>query len=612
MSRPKTNDEGFTQSWNKAVAWAQTQGISASDYLPVYQMDQTRLQQYGSYMSAGERNRAILAAANPNDVTPAPSDNPSPSNVFDNARSDLASIVTGLEPQHLVTGLFDTVKNTVEAVADPRKEDGSNIETTAANWMQNTLLSFVPGMYDVGTYLRADPKLTGAAGFAALADHPLIALMDLLPADKGLSGVLSKTGIGETIAEKGGQTAAQMAEKGLPSAFSKMLTNHVTGVQGFKPGSAAEGIQNLTIGDRLQLRLQDSRLGTSTAVQHLMKEYMLGNQIPTQVLQNTLAPAMDAFSSLSPEDQKTFQGLALAQNSGKNIQDLLKDPKLPVTVKAAYKEFLDTVEFQTEEHLVGRGGGGPDVTPVRKPDGTIGMYSSKQSTEVIGARDALAAGRRELLDNPRWGFEATDKLMEGLNKTDSGLVQLAPQLDKLRNTALNQIPKDDALLENVTKEFTPQGAKKSDILSFRKKSDQAKYMMGPEGPVDQLIQAMQNGEDDKILSFAPLLKKKMSTWYEHRIDVEDKSLSPETRKAFGAVKTMVDQIEQIAKNREDERRSGQADHRGRGSDGPGGAGVQDPGQGRDQEPWRPGTFRNGRSSGPRPGPPSRRSTPPGS
>ena len=53
---------------------------------------------------------------------------------------------------------------------------------------------------------------------------------------------------------------------------------------GFGPEGAAEGLHNLTVGERMQLRLQDSRLGTSAAVQHLMKEYMLGNQIPTQIL----------------------------------------------------------------------------------------------------------------------------------------------------------------------------------------------------------------------------------------------------------------------------------------------------------------------------------------
>lgn len=549
MSHPKTNDEAFTQDWNKAVAWAQTQGISASDYLPVYQMDQTRLQQYGSYMSAGERNRAILAAANPNDVTPAPSDNPSPSNVFDNARSDLASIVTGLEPQHLVTGLFDTVKNTVEAVADPRKEDGSNIETTAANWMQNTLLSFVPGLYDVGTYLRADPKLTGAAGFAALADHPLVSLLDLIPADKGFTGVLSKTAAGERLAEAGGQTAAQMAEHGLPSAFSKMLTNHVTSKEGFGPGSAAEGVHNLTVGERLQLRLQDSRLGTSAAVQHLMKEYMLGNQIPTAILQNALAPAMDAYSALSEDDKKTFQGLKTAQDKGGDIQQLLKDPKLPLTVVDAFKKMLDAKDFLTQEELVGHGGDDPGITAVTRPDGSQGFYSSKQVDEVFKARDALADGRRELVEDPR-GLDNTDHLMEALNRTDSAQVTLGSDLDKLRQTALAQVPKDDALLENATQEFTPVGKKKPEILQFRKKKDQASYLFGPQGPVDQLVQAMTKGEDDKVQSYIPILRKQMSRWYEHSVDVEDAALSPETRQAFTAVKTMIDKIEEISKNRQ--------------------------------------------------------------
>ena len=454
-----------------------------------------------------------------------------------------------MEPQHLITGLFDTVKNTVEAVADPGREKGANIEDTAANWMQNTLLSFVPGLYDVGTYLRADPKLTGAAGFAALADHPLVSLLDVIPADASAAGALAKTSLGERIAEAGGQTAAQMGEHGLPSAFAKMLTNRTTKEVGFGPEGAAEGLHKLTVGERMQLRLQDSRLGTSAAVQHLMKEYMLGNQIPTQILQNTMTPALDAFESLSPDEQKMMQGLKLAQDQGADISQLLKDPKLPTTVVDAYQKLLDAKNFLTQEELVGHGGEDAGVDAVTRPDGSQGLYSSKQAKQVTDPRDALADARRELVEDPR-GIDNTDKLMDTLNKTDSAQVKLGSDLDKLRQTALDQVPKDDSLLENATQEFTPVGKKKPQTLQFRKKKDQASYLFGPEGPVDQLVQAMTKGEDDKVQSYIPMLRKQMSRWYEHSVDVEDASLAPETRQAFTAVKTMVDQIEEISKNRQ--------------------------------------------------------------
>ena len=133
------------------------------------------MNQYGVPMSVGERSRAIIAANNPNAVTSAPSDNPQPSNVLGNAKRDLGMIFTGLEPAvYLLTNLFDTTKNTIADIADPARLTGPNVGTTVANWLQNTLLSFVPGAYDIGTVLRADPTLSGDAGFKALAKDPLI------------------------------------------------------------------------------------------------------------------------------------------------------------------------------------------------------------------------------------------------------------------------------------------------------------------------------------------------------------------------------------------------------------------------------------------------------
>ena len=85
----------------------------------------------------------------------------------------------GLEPNHLVANLWDTTTNTLKDIADPKRIEGKNAGTTVANLLQNTLVSFVPGAYDIGTILRADPTLSGTAGFKALAHDPLIAVMDV-------------------------------------------------------------------------------------------------------------------------------------------------------------------------------------------------------------------------------------------------------------------------------------------------------------------------------------------------------------------------------------------------------------------------------------------------
>ena len=67
-------------------------------------------------------------------------------------------------------------------------------DATASNILQDTLLSFVPGAYDLGTFLRAGG---GAAGLSAEAEHPLVALLDILPAgsSKLVSGALADSAI---------------------------------------------------------------------------------------------------------------------------------------------------------------------------------------------------------------------------------------------------------------------------------------------------------------------------------------------------------------------------------------------------------------------------------
>jgi hypothetical protein len=544
MSRPKTVDESFSSEWNKAVAWAQTQGISASAYIPVYQEDASRLQNGYDPMSAAERNRAILAANNPNDVTPSPSDNPQPTSVFDNARNDLASIVTGLEPQHLVTGLFDTLKNTVEAVADPEKEEGANLGTTAANWLQNTLLSFVPGMYDIGTVLRADPNLSGSEGFSALADHPLVSLLDIMPADLG--GVVAKTAMGARLAEMGGETAEQAAEHGVTKGFVKALTNRVSGI-GIKPGSAAAGISDVTIGDRIQTWLQDSRLGTSAPVQQFVKEYMTNNQLATGIYQNMMAPALDAYSALTPEEQKTFQDIFYQQDRGKNIQDLLKDPSVTLPVREAVTKYLDgPVRFETEEALVGHGGEEPDVAAVRKPDGSIGLYASKQAREVLRARDDLSDGRRVFLER----LDATDRLVQNVTRLDKAQYELATTLDKANKGAQEAVPKDDSLLENVVQKR--QIGKKEEALTFGKKRDQAQKVFGPSGLVDQMVDAMKKGRDDQVESLVPVLDRRLSEWGLNSVDA---SSNP----AFRAVADQVSKIAKLIEGRQ--KMNDEIDHR---------------------------------------------------
>ena len=84
MAKPE--DEEFVSQWNQASAWAQQNDIPTSTLAPVYQYDLQRMQDGTTRCPRPSASGPSRSAHNPNDVTPVPSDKPSPSNVFGNAR----------------------------------------------------------------------------------------------------------------------------------------------------------------------------------------------------------------------------------------------------------------------------------------------------------------------------------------------------------------------------------------------------------------------------------------------------------------------------------------------------------------------------------------------
>ncbi len=544
MSKPKPVSQTFTTDWDTSIAWAQSKGIPASSYIPVYQQDAARLEAGEQIMSPAERNIAILAAHNPNDVPSASSDNPRPSNVFGNARSDLASIVTGLEPTHLVSGLYDTMKNTAEAITDPEKEQGANLGITAANWLQNTLLSFVPGAYDIGTVLRADPNLSGNEGFKALAEHPLMSLLDVLPDVGGVGDVLAKTGMGARLADAAGMSTEQVAKGGIAKALTSALSNRTWGVgKGIDPSSAAEGIRDQTIGGQIQTWLGKTKLGTSAPIQNFVREYMVGNQLATGIMSSVMTPTLDALSDLSQPELDQYNAIFRAnQTQGKNIQDLLKEPSVSEKVRTAVKTTLNgPIRFETEEAIASQ-----DVVGVRRPDGTVGLYSSTGALakKVIDARDWLSNSRKDFLDR----LDPTDKLVKSVNRLDASQGQLADVLSNLNQKAALAIPKDDDLLENVKQAYRPPGTTKlgkekpEETLTFGQKRTQANKVFGPSGLVEQLVDAMKNGKDDQIATLLPVLDHRLSEWGVHSVDAT-------SNPAFAAVAKEVKTLHQLSKNR---------------------------------------------------------------
>ena len=525
MARPKSADQAFTTAWNTAVAWAQSKGIPIDSVIPVYQLDSQRLTAGQYPMSAGERNRAILAANNPNDVTPAPSDNPRPSNVLGNAKRDLGMIATGLEPQHLFSGLFDTVKNTVEDVMHPSRLAGPNLGTTAANWLQDTALSLIPGLADVGTVLRADPNLSGDQGAMALAKDPLLSILDVLPfaGSKALMRATAGTRLGEAVAGKAGVTTAQYAESSPLKLMARMAGARPTTAVGMK---ADFTLGPLTVGERLQNWLGDSRLGTNKTIQQFVGEWVLGNQLSTEVYQNMMAPALDAWQVLEPEQKQAFDEVFYRHQRGESLDLLLGQVDSP-TREAILKMVNGPLRYLTDEALASG-----DIVPVRSPDGRMAMFSSRQPSAVVNARDVLVPVRQSFLES----LHAADRLRTSVEALDAQVPALADGLTQANQAAQESLRTDEGLLGNITEQYQAPGAKRPAPLFLGVKRDAAQAVIGGGGLVDKLIEALRTGKDDELEAMVPIVSRRMTAWGHHSIDAT-------TNPAWAALKAQVDRLD---------------------------------------------------------------------
>jgi hypothetical protein len=235
MSTPKAPYSTFQSDWASTQQWAQQNHIAPSAYLPVYQLDASRMLQYGYPMSQGERTNAILAAAG-RGVTQLPQDNPSPTNIWGNVEHNAQQLFTGLNPFNLAKNLFDTATNAVahpeQQIFDPIKDlAGIAVGNQAA--MKNfsdtvlaphALASFVPGAYDAGQMFR------GKEGFKYLADNPLTAILDVVPVGKLAMSGLAHTALGATLAEQAGVAGEELSSMTPTQLAWKIVKNRRTSI----------------------------------------------------------------------------------------------------------------------------------------------------------------------------------------------------------------------------------------------------------------------------------------------------------------------------------------------------------------------------------------------
>ena len=245
-------------------------------------------------MSQAERARAILSASNLDASTPLPTDTPSPTDVFHNALHDISNIATGLEPTKLVQNIYDEFKNTIQHpswLLDPTK---------------NTLMQWLPGWADYGEFKQG--------GLANVLEHPIVSLLDVLPAASGATKLLAHTDIGASVAETLGTTPEQMARLGPMRLAGKAIGKIPTRKIGFdlSPAELAKKVaagdisfaSRLTIGQRWQQFSQAAGLSSKQA--DLQAGLLTTEKASTLQSVQLLKPFLESAGKLSQAEQQSL------------------------------------------------------------------------------------------------------------------------------------------------------------------------------------------------------------------------------------------------------------------------------------------------------------------
>ncbi len=504
--------ESFKNSWNQTAAWAQSRGIKYNQYFPVYQMDSQRLLQYNAPMSTAERERAVLAAANPGQAAQStPSTAGNPGNVVGNTINDLRNIFTGvgdiaIHPLH--NGLVDSVKNTFDLLDGDHKLTGGNDLEKLGDALTSTVLSWVPGAADVGTVLQAGGL---EAGLADLADHPISSILDVLPIAKPLA-------FASDVSEAGAAARVGMDLDTAKSAtVGRVLKGYIMNTPTSKVGP--QGL--MTVGDRWEALKGASVLGTNKAI----GDAAYGTEAVTSHY-TTEERMVFADAENSTKDLTTAQMEELHQvfdpTSRVPIDQRIENTPDPLVRQAAKDLQEGPLRFHREEVLAA-----DEITLLTDPKtGATRIYSTTDHDSVVKARDAYT--------------EATKTLMEKMPELeqDAQFTQAAEQLISQHSQALQQA-NEQARQVSVEGNFQKElpGMKR---LTGMAKQSSVNAMFGEGGFIDSILHKVQTGQFEDVVSLAESADRKLSTW-------EERSVDAASDPAFQAVKTQVDQLGQAAK-----------------------------------------------------------------
>lgn len=452
----KSIDQSFNSDWQKAVAWAQTQGIGQHVYLPIYQQDAQRVASGGYPMSSAERNRAILAAANPNNVTPVPSDHPNPLSFMGNARTDLRNIFTGLAPNHLIPNIFHTAEAAVlhpSTWLNPIEDVAKGVATGNMGDVKkglelaggkNSILSWIPGVYDAAEMAHG--------GLSEVLSHPIVSFLDVAPfapAGKVLALAADEARMG-TMASKLGMTPEALSRASVPAMgaswlMSRDIAKDVDGT--WKPTIPGIGTltktlvdphgKPLTVSGALQMWGQ-SHSGLSKAVSYLAAGAFDLRSYGTDAELYTVRPLQLAEDALNPEQKKEVEGLVYGtdpRSQGKSVASVMADQSIDQLVRTAYGLHKDLLA-QNEGQALSAGG----LVAVRSPDIKVGDKWTHQVDyfSVLGQPDVVVSAARAAkrsLYNLVKAMGPAHKISVEVADLDAKASQYVGELEKARQAA---------------------------------------------------------------------------------------------------------------------------------------------------------------------------------
>ncbi|MDA4119505.1 MAG: hypothetical protein OK436_02850, partial [Thaumarchaeota archaeon] len=518
----------FQSAWTQTASWAQSKGIKYNDYFPIYQQDTQRLLQYGTPMSQAERERAITAAANPQEATQTtPSTASNPANVIGNTITDARNIFTGIggiaiHPLH--NGLVDSIKNTFDLIDGSHKLTGGNLGAKLGNDLTSTVLSWIPGVADVGSFLTAEfgpgghpSSDMGGAGLTALADHPLQTVFDILPLAKPLALVKDPA-----TAARFGATNVAAANRLGPL---RTLKGYVMSTKTNKIGpTASDPLAKMTVGDVFHQWTGGTVLNLNPQIADAAGGYEQILNHGTQVNRAMLSDLTTATQGL--RDHQIEQVKDVVQKSEQvGMDKAMEEVEDPAVIKVL-DAWMERNQWETEE-AINAVDGPRIITNIR--NGQKGLYSVGGHSAVISARDAAQAAEESVLAQ----MPNAQKLVE---QTQAAGQFLDQSVEKL--TQANSAAREVTLKGNYAIKM-PGGSKRFPTPFSRDKI--AKEIVDTGGRVDRLLEKARMGEYETVAQDSLNTLNRLNKWGVDRINVEE--LPPE----FKAVRDQVAQLHKAAR-----------------------------------------------------------------